>query len=76
MITPKAELSSRWKGGLAKTVITVTIGDHRLEVTGRNPENNNGSQHTAPLDADDEKRAAYDDGVADTCNAWRSTTYH
>ena len=44
--------------------ITVMIGDQRLEVTGRNPENNKlVLSDTAQLDADDEKKQAYDDSV-------------
>lgn len=57
----KAELSSRWKGGL-QDGDHVTIGDRRLEVTGRNPENNKlVLSDTAQLDGDEVKREAYDE---------------
>ena len=68
----KAELSSRWKGGL-EAGDHLTIGDKRFEILGTNP--NNGKlvfADTEGLDAGEIKQQAYNDGVAATVNAWKT----
>ena len=67
-----AELSARYKGGLA-TGDHVAIGDRYLEVLGRNAENGKlVLADTSQLDPDAEKRAAYEDGVRATTTAWQT----
>ena len=68
----KAELSSRWKGGLSDGD-QFTLGTRGMEVTGRNPETGKVVLSDASqVDADDAKREAYNDGVAAMTEAWKT----